>query len=644
MKAKTLRYWAVPVVVALMGGFLTGWRTPAWAAAPTPSGIVGWWPGDNTTLDIIGGNGGVWNGGAYDPGSYNPGQVLQGFNFNGTDTYLLNPPVGKKLPQGTVEMWFNVRDWNWDTAPNGLFLWSLAGATHDMGSWDWMNLGNHQGYTGSGELMFGIFAGDWQWAHSGIVPQTDEWYHVAGSWGPAGVRIYVNGVLKDTNGFTGGAPGAGVCDLIGRSSWAGSGINGIVDEVSVYNRALTTAEIAAIYNAGYLGKSRPYYWNGGHANWSDPNFWSPAPPPGGALVVIPAGSDVDLDVPDAQIGGLVIQDGSTVNVLSGSSIILDGQTINAGTMILAGDVTSNAPGNAFLQTGMLLVQPGVAMRGLDGGGNDYAYIQSGGVANVGVTMTTVGTSAAQGGLHTQNGSTSDTARLEVWNPLVNGGTMTIHPDGVLDTTAGRTVFPPGDDPAIPTLTIEDEGIVHNRGIVIGGILVRPGGVLAIGFGATGSLVPAEGDYYMTSGITNLAGGKIRLGGDAYSYDFYITDPDSVMVLAIESLTRFGNFTTDGNIILDGQLLLKFPGYWRPQLGDEFLLFTSPNPIGGGFSSIQVVNAPGFHFTEDFGAGNTLTLIVDAIPEPSALVLLATIPLLLIRRDSTRYTRSNTMSY
>ena len=229
MNSKRTLLFALALTLPLAG---------AMGQVPAPAGIVGWWRGDGNALDLIGANNGMF----MTKPSYLPGRVFQAFDFDGSGAHVLLPPVGKKLAQGTVELWFSVRAWDWTNAPNGLALWAQSGCTPNSGcSWDWMSLGTHQGYTTSGELMFGIYASDWQWAKSGIVPQPGVWYHVAGTWGRAGLRIYVNGLLRGQNAYTGPAPKDGVCDVIGRSSWAGSAIDGLVDEVSIYNRALSAS-------------------------------------------------------------------------------------------------------------------------------------------------------------------------------------------------------------------------------------------------------------------------------------------------------------------------------------------------------------------------------------------------------------------
>ena len=52
-----------------------------------PSGMTNWWPADNTTFDIVGGEHGTLVGGA----TYGIGEVEQAFSLNGTEDYVRVP-------------------------------------------------------------------------------------------------------------------------------------------------------------------------------------------------------------------------------------------------------------------------------------------------------------------------------------------------------------------------------------------------------------------------------------------------------------------------------------------------------------------------------------------------------------------------
>ncbi|MDO8664529.1 MAG: LamG-like jellyroll fold domain-containing protein [Candidatus Liptonbacteria bacterium] len=71
------------------------------------------------------------------------------------------------------------------------------------------------------------------------------WYHYTGTFDGNKLRTYVNGILENTSGVLTNPMGssAGTALLIG---WT---VEGIMDDVRVYNRALSAAEIYALYSA-----------------------------------------------------------------------------------------------------------------------------------------------------------------------------------------------------------------------------------------------------------------------------------------------------------------------------------------------------------------------------------------------------------
>src|SRR5207244_2453265 len=88
-----------------------------------------------------------------------------------------------------------------------------------------------------------------------------NWHHVAGTYNGSFVRLYVDGVqvgsgtaasgpikynLPTTNDLTFGRFN-GTCVL---------GYSGLLDEIEIFSRALTPAEIQSIFNADSAGKCR----------------------------------------------------------------------------------------------------------------------------------------------------------------------------------------------------------------------------------------------------------------------------------------------------------------------------------------------------------------------------------------------------
>src|SRR5262249_17035757 len=93
--------------------------------------------------------------------------------------------------------------------------------------------------------------------NSQTIAQRGVWYHVAGTYDGNQSVLYVNGVAEGA-----AQPGLPLDYgsqpiFIGTSgTWPPylSMFGGIIDEVSIYNRALSSNELAAIYSAGSGGK------------------------------------------------------------------------------------------------------------------------------------------------------------------------------------------------------------------------------------------------------------------------------------------------------------------------------------------------------------------------------------------------------
>jgi hypothetical protein len=87
---------------------------------------------------------------------------------------------------------------------------------------------------------------------------TDEWYDVAATYDGSTMRLYVNGTLEDQETFNVAMLGNTNNLLIGALNQPPNEyrINGTIDEVKIYNRALTSDEV---YN-DYLGIEQSSFW------------------------------------------------------------------------------------------------------------------------------------------------------------------------------------------------------------------------------------------------------------------------------------------------------------------------------------------------------------------------------------------------
>ncbi len=224
---------------------------PVPSCDPAPSGLVSWWPGEGNADDLIGTNNGVLEGGV----SFASGEVGQAFSLDGTSGYVLVPgsaSLNVGLTNGfTIEGWINPAD---DSVQRPIAEWNNG---NTWGAHFWISVGNGGGLS-IGSLYANILdtggGNHYLWSSPGLVV-TNQFQHVALTYDKSsGVgTLYVNGTAVATanlgvftpqtsyNFYLGHRPGA--------SFWPG-----LLDEISVYNRALSANEIQAIYLVGSGGK------------------------------------------------------------------------------------------------------------------------------------------------------------------------------------------------------------------------------------------------------------------------------------------------------------------------------------------------------------------------------------------------------
>jgi len=86
---------------------------------------------------------------------------------------------------------------------------------------------------------------------NGPVMSNDVWYHLVGVYDGANVSFYVNGALSSEAPLTGQISNNSVASAIGSHQFGSSEfINGLIDEVRIYNRALSPEEVRYHYNQG----------------------------------------------------------------------------------------------------------------------------------------------------------------------------------------------------------------------------------------------------------------------------------------------------------------------------------------------------------------------------------------------------------
>jgi hypothetical protein len=242
-----------------------GNSAPAFASATTwgpvpPINLVGWWRGENSTVDAAEGNNGGWTGGG-NVNAYAPGRVGSAFSFDGThrDRVDLGNPAALRMQYFTIEAWvkranatdISLDDNNQDGSQAGEGGLVLSYGTYGYGF----------GVYNDGRLVLpeidvdGIFS-------TNVIADT-SWHHIAVTKSPFATTFYIDGAIaSEPVAYT---------PFGGRFSWdftpaiaigsrgdgRGGTFYGAIDEVAIYDGALPAQQIAAIYHAGSQGKNVP---------------------------------------------------------------------------------------------------------------------------------------------------------------------------------------------------------------------------------------------------------------------------------------------------------------------------------------------------------------------------------------------------
>ncbi len=197
-------------------------------------GLAGYWKFDGNFNDASGNNNnGTQSGGV----SFASGKQDQAGSFDGSDDYV-NAGNNSSLNftnSLTIAAWVKTND--------------IANTT--QGIMDKFDGSNGFFLRRWGDFQILVKNGGTDYYTYDTTPTT-EWFYLAGVVDPTNNRLkfYVNGVLKkEVTGYY--APATATNLLIGTTGPSANGVrwNGLIDEVRIYNRALSATEIKAIYDA-----------------------------------------------------------------------------------------------------------------------------------------------------------------------------------------------------------------------------------------------------------------------------------------------------------------------------------------------------------------------------------------------------------
>src|ERR1051326_5852415 len=218
-------------ILSSKAGYLTILSNPP-RAVVAPSGLVDWWPGEGTPIDIIG----TAHGTPINAVTYVAGHQGRAFHFNGSHAYFTTGASSIAVPW-TASFWVNRQN-----APG-------TGAALSGDGTGELKLEQYNGTRQVGFTRFTV--ADYNFGYS--VP-LNTWTHLAFVASGTQMQLYANGALVGTITTNISLPRA----YFGVGYVASNGnlvdyLLASVDEIMLFNRALSAAEISSLYSAGLTG-------------------------------------------------------------------------------------------------------------------------------------------------------------------------------------------------------------------------------------------------------------------------------------------------------------------------------------------------------------------------------------------------------
>ena len=220
--------------------------------------MVSWWPGDGNASDIQEANDGSLQNGA----TFAPGLVGQAFSFDGVDDHITAGTTGIVGNNDyTLAAWLNINSIPIDSF-GGVIEIGTIGPDQALVLED--DFFDRRGFILVSWSDVSVAGG--QFVQQGSLPSIGEWHHVAGVRNTQDntLSLYINGEQVDSiplNSTTANYTDNPILIIGARiNPFEPDGLGsfpGLIDEVEIFNRALSASEIQAIFLAGSAGKCKP---------------------------------------------------------------------------------------------------------------------------------------------------------------------------------------------------------------------------------------------------------------------------------------------------------------------------------------------------------------------------------------------------
>ena len=202
------------------------------------NGLVGWWPFNGNANDESGnGNNGTVNGATLT--ADRNGKTNSAYNFDGVNNFIQIQALN--VSNLSISAWININSWN---TPGGLggIVSTLMGPFYTGYEFRIDNTG----------ITTMVLGGNGSWYSNSDIQsiQLGNWLHLVTSWDGATSKLYINNILVKSLSVPYFANNNFPVMIGTRGNYSNGGwLNGKIDDIGIWNRALTQQEINDLYNA-----------------------------------------------------------------------------------------------------------------------------------------------------------------------------------------------------------------------------------------------------------------------------------------------------------------------------------------------------------------------------------------------------------
>ncbi len=230
----------VPTVDFNNAGILTIGPTSSFTPRFAPPEAIAIWTGDNTAADLYG----RFNGTATNGASYVTGILGQSFSFDGVNDSIVVAPAAALRPTNTLTVnahIFPTGSGNGESSSGGIIV-------NKEGEYEIAQFAD-----GTIRWAFANTNPGWAWIDTGFIAPLNAWTRITVNYNNGVVRTYANGSLIHTFNGSGAIGDAATSQdefRIGGRQGATQFFAGRIDEVGLFNVALTPAQIDALVLSG----------------------------------------------------------------------------------------------------------------------------------------------------------------------------------------------------------------------------------------------------------------------------------------------------------------------------------------------------------------------------------------------------------